>query len=315
MMIGRNILFNFEWNYLNKMQTYQINDLERLTGLKAHTIRIWEKRYGLISPDRTTTNRRNYTDAQVRKLLNVTTLIAQGHKISKIAGYSEDEIFEYIKQQAERDQLDSVGAGYINDLIKCMLSLDEVGFEKIFSSAVLRYGLFDAMLKVVYPFLKKTGVLWCINKTAPVQEHFASSIVRRKLMAAIDGLMPPAISDPTFLLFLPPNEWHDVGLLFSNYILRSKGIKTIYLGQNVPHKDILEIVEEVNPQYLLFFYVAMRPAEEIKEEITALSKVSAATEVLVSVNAHMKAELETTEENITYIKDAYHLLELINANI
>lgn len=246
------------------METYQINDLERLSGIKAHTIRIWEKRYGLVTPLRTDSNRRLYDDAQLKKILNVATLLASGHKISHIAAMTDEQIRNHIKVDAAVAENDYMLLSYINDLLSCLITFDEAGFEKIFSAAVIRIGLKDTMLKVVYPFLVKAGILWSVDGVTPLQEHFASSIIRRKLMSAIDGVLPFASPDaPKFILFLPPGEWHDIGLLFADYILRTGGFRTIYLGQDVPLADIVDTIRITQPQYLFTFFTTPRPANEM----------------------------------------------------
>ena len=267
------------------METYQIDQLEQMTGIKAHTIRIWEKRYGIICPDRTSTNRRSYSESQVRKLLNVSTLLARGQKISKIASLTDDELNSLIDNQDNTDIKDSVCAGYINDLIKSMLDFNEPGFEKIFSAATTRLGFYDAMVSVIYPFLSKVGILWNISKTAPIQEHFASCIIKRKLMSAIDGLLPPTKKTKKYLLFLPPDEWHEIGLLFANYIIRSKGFETIYLGQNVPIENIESIVGAIHPKYILTFYINPRPLEEVQQTLNRLSKTNENITLFVAGNS------------------------------
>lgn len=290
------------------MMSYPINELERLTGIKAHTIRIWEKRYGLITPDRTDTNRRSYNDDQVRKLLNVSTLLAQGQKISKIAALSESELHDLIQGEPEAVSADHIREGFINDLVKSMLAFDEVGFEKTLAAAITRYGMTDAMLGVIYPFLHKTGLLWSINKAAPVQEHFASSIVCRKLMAATDGLLPPSDDGKKFLLFLPALEWHEIGLLFANYIIKAKGHKTYYLGQNVPFENIEIIVPIVEPDYMLLFYVAPRPKEEITAQLKMLAGVSKKTHLLVGGNPEVIVADKSTAKQMTHLAGIHTLL-------
>ncbi|MCF8449145.1 MAG: MerR family transcriptional regulator [Taibaiella sp.] len=289
------------------MVAYQINDLERLTGIKAHTIRIWEKRYDLIRPDRTDTNRRYYNDNQVRKLLNVTTLLSYGHKISKIASYTDEELHQHIEHQFPG--VSHAYIGYINDLVSSMLAYDENGFEKVFSAAVLRMGLFDTMLHVVYPFLNKTGVLWSINKSVPVQEHFASCIIRRKLMSATDGLLVSDKVPKKFLLFLPPDEWHEIGLLFANYIIRSKGFYTVYLGQNVPAENISKIVAAVKPQYMLAFFVASRPQEELDTLLKGYAGIDKKIKLLVAGIGGLSALPKTEYKNVTYMNGVNDLLD------
>jgi len=293
------------------MQTYPINELERLTGVKAHTIRIWEKRYNLITPDRTDTNRRYYNDDQVRKLLNVTTLMAYGHKISKIASYSDDEMHSHIQQQMTIESQDNIGSGFINDLLKTMLEFDEAGFEKIFSAVVTRFGLFEGMLQVVYPFLNKVGVLWSVDKTAPVQEHFATCIIRRKLMAAIDGLLPATVQGQKFLLFLPEEEWHEIGLLFSSYVIRSKGYDALYLGQNVPTENIVKICGLLKPDYILTFYVAARPSAEIDSQLKSFAKSCPNAKILIAGNKELLHSSKAKFKTVTYLTSVHDLLSYL----
>jgi DNA-binding transcriptional MerR regulator len=254
------------------MNFYQIADLERLTGIKAHTIRIWEKRYNLIEPHRTATNIRYYDDDQAIKLLNVSTLLSEGFKISKIAELSEKEINSHIQGLQKGDGEDSVCSVFIHELIASMLVFDEVGFEKSFSAAVSRFGMYHAMINVFYPFLHKTGLMWRSSDAMPVQEHFASNIIRRKLISAIDNLPVFTKKSKKFLLFLPAEEWHETALLLSDYLIRSKGYKTIYLGQNVPIENLNEVIMSTKPSHLLGFFIARQSPEFIKKALADLSK-------------------------------------------
>ncbi len=293
------------------MQSYPIHELERLTGIKAHTIRIWEKRYALIEPERTSTNRRNYSDTQVRKLLNVATLLANGLKISKIAALTDDEISNEVQKTEDTASKDTICMAYVNDLIKSMLSMEETAFEKIFSAASLRLGLFDTMIQVIYPFLSKIGILWTVDKTTPFQEHFASCIIRRKLMAATDGLLPAIIKDKKYLLYLPANEWHEIGLLFANYIIRSRGFETIYLGQNVPDESITGILQAVNPDVALLFFVAARPKEEVDKHLRDVALLCPKATVLVAGNAELTMGAGQLADNVVCLQSVYHLLEFL----
>lgn len=294
------------------MQSYPIHELERLTGVKAHTIRIWEKRYGLVEPDRTVTNRRIYNGDQVRKLLNVVTLLSKGYKISKIAELSETQLHEEIQTDKTRWQGETIYVGYINDLVKAMISFDEAGFEQIFSTASTRFGVYEAMIKVVYPFLSKIGVLWTVDKADPMQEHFATSVIKRKLMVAIDGLeQGTTIVNKKFLLFLPEGELHEIGLLFANYIIRSKGYETLYLGQNVPDSHLEEFVKLLKPDYMLLFYIASRTKEQVNAHIAELSKMSQHTQVLVTGNFELFDTEGKKLPNVRFLKGAQELLEII----
>lgn len=266
------------------MSSYQIADLERLTGIKAHTIRIWEKRYGLIEPHRTSTNIRFYDDAQARKLLKISTLVAQGIKISKISEFSEKEINSQISNIQQSSSDDVICLSFVNDLTAAMLAFDEAAFEKVFLAAVVRFGMYNTMIKVVYPFLHKTGVMWALEEAMPVQEHFATAIIRRKLIAAIDGLPAPSKRSKVILLFLPEGEWHETGLLLSDYIIRSKGYKSIYLGQNVPSSNLEDVIIATKPTHVLTLYIARQAGDKINSELAAICKHHPNVELLVAGN-------------------------------
>ncbi len=239
-------------------QYYHIVDLEKLSGIKAHTIRIWEKRYQLIEPHRTETNIRQYDDMQLKKLLNVASLLNNGYKISEVAKLSLTELRQEVLKISDytKDNNEHI----INDLTLAMMQYDEVGFDKCISTAVLKFGLLDTMLHIIYPFLNKVGLMWSIDNTMPAQEHFTSHLIKQKLLSAIDSL-PHATSKELYLLFLPENEFHEIGLLLSHYILRTKGIRTIYLGQNVPIANIEASIKQIQPTHLLTMIISNLSAD------------------------------------------------------
>jgi DNA-binding transcriptional MerR regulator len=246
------------------MKLYHISELEQLSGIKAPTIRIWERRYNLIQPGRTDTNIRMYDDRQVRKLLNVATLLNNGYKISKIAELDEDGIHAMVLGLQNSDsETNEIATALINGLVVAMLDFDEVNFEIIYTAAVKRYGQFEAMLQVFYPLLQKIGIMWTTEDVTPVQEHFASAVIRRKLMAATDALEIKKKRRKKFLLLLPPGEWHEIGLLFANYIIRSKDIETIYLGQNVPYEQVAAVLDKTKISHVLLFLITRREQIDI----------------------------------------------------
>ena len=264
------------------MGSYQIIQLEQLSGIKAHTLRIWEKRYKILKPHRTSTNIRFYDDDHVRKLLNIATLLTKGYKISFLASLTEKEVYELIQKFDQEKNVDHITDKLINDLISAMLDFNETIFEKIFLSAIKRMGLFETMTKVVYPFLHKTGLMWSINETIPIQEHFASSIILRKLMNAIDQLPFPTKKNKKIILFLPPDELHEIGLLFSNYLLRANGYQTIYLGPHVPYENIQQAIKHTHPSHLLTFFISRKNEEKIKKELKKILQVNKKIKILVN---------------------------------
>jgi DNA-binding transcriptional MerR regulator len=208
------------------MSSYSIRDLEQLSGIKAHTLRIWEQRYQLIKPNRSDTNIRNYDTTQLKLILNVALLRNHGLKISEIAKCSNEQIESKVsvissKQLNYPDQIQA--------LTNSMLELNEDKFEEILNSNIEKFGFENVMLNIVYPFLSKIGILWITGAIGPAQEHFMSSLIRQKLYVAIDGLSKPIGNNhKTIVLFLPEGEYHDIGLLFANYILNDLTFATDY---------------------------------------------------------------------------------------
>lgn len=252
------------------MQRYTINSVERLTGLNAHSLRVWEKRYKTLIPHRTETNIRYYDDEQLRKLLNIAALLPHGYRISALMSMSDRELNTLILQlQETRDSTKPSMEAYINNMVAAMLTFDEPLFDKAVSNAIIRLGMHDAVLKVIYPFLRKTGVLWSIDNATPAQEHFASNLLKRKLQSVIDGIPYPIASLDKTVLFLPPDEQHEIGLLFSDYLIRHAGKPTIYLGQNLPYTSLKTALEKIAAKRLLtFFTTGTDLRQHLKELIT-----------------------------------------------
>lgn len=230
------------------MIKYSIKDLEKLTGIKAHTIRIWEKRYQLISPERTSTNIRYYSDEDLKRLLNVSALNRSGLKISNIVSMGNEEINQRIMDISDTSSdFDS----QIEQLIISMIDMDELRFNRVLSASVIKMGFDDTVTKIIYPFFEKIGILWQIGTVSPAQEHFVSALVRQKLIIAIDGQLASYKPDSkVFLVFLPSNEWHELGLLFYSFLMKKAGYKVIYLGQSVPFEDLLETNDSHRVDYL-----------------------------------------------------------------
>lgn len=286
-----NIIVIYLFSLYLTMKLYKIADLEHLSGIKAHTIRIWEKRYNLIEPIRTDTNYRRYNDDQVKKLLNVTTLLSKGYKISQLAELKEREINEKILEIQQDSNEDTTVVSYVNALASAMINFDEATFNNTLNKVIERFGMYEAMVKVIYPLLYKIGVMWAVDNAMPVQEHFASCIIKRKLSAAIETLGPAERKDKKFLLFLPPDEYHEIALLFTNYIIKAKGYETIYLGQNVPYENIKEVVKITQPNYLITFLIAGHDEVAVNELKNNL-KLSKSLTLLVSGNSDVLAQLK-----------------------
>jgi DNA-binding transcriptional MerR regulator len=287
----------------------QINDLERLTGIKAHTIRIWEKRYDLIQPHRTPTNIRYYDEIQLKKILNVSTLLENGYKISKVSSMKDDDISKVIQKIQTDPNDDHAINAYINDLIIAMLSYDEINFEKIFSALVLRYGLYDAMLKVIYPFLVKTGILWISSKAMPSQEHFATCLLKRKLMSATDGLPAPTRFDKKFLLYLPAEEFHEISLMLSDYVIRKAGYLTIMVGQNLPSRNLDDLLKKTGVTHALTFNISRKKPTDLQSHLAAIKRNNKNIQFYIGGSPEMVFDFKHIK-NLTIL---HHPNELISA--
>ena len=231
------------------MGKYTLYDLEKLTGIKADTIRIWEKRYGIIAAQRTATNRRWYTDDDLRRMINVSILNRNGIKISAIAELPADVIEEktadLIWTSADPDMLSG-------SLIISITRLDEDSINEILLSSVIKNGFEGTFSSVVFPFLKKIGVLWHTGSVNVGTEHFISNFLRRKLIAAFENLH--SLKNPgskKILMFLPENEFHELGLLYYAYIARKLGHQVLYLGQTTPLDAAVQTAEKWNPDIVI----------------------------------------------------------------
>lgn len=250
------------------MGKYSIKELERLSGIKAHTIRIWEKRHQLVAPQRTTTNIRFYSDDDLKKIINVSLLNNNGFKISKIANLSNAELSKKVVELSEKSDEVSI---YIDQLVVAMVDLEEDQFEALLGKLTLKFGFEKTVTEIVYPFLEKIGVLWQSGHITPAQEHFISNLVRQKIIVAIDALPLPSKTAKRALLFLPENELHEIGLLFHHYITRKEGFRTFYLGQSVPYSDLKEICAAHQPRFIIAGCTTVPQPKDVQEYIDSLA--------------------------------------------
>ncbi|MCK9453437.1 MAG: MerR family transcriptional regulator [Bacteroidales bacterium] len=251
------------------MSTYSIKDLERFTGIKAHTIRIWEKRYGIVDPSRTESNIRWYNDEDLKKLLNVSILNRHGYKISRIASLTKKQINQKIMEvlKPESDYLSQ-----IESLVISMIDLNEDGFNRVLNQSFSKIGFEETVYYVIYPFFEKIGLLWQTGTINPAQEHFISNLIRMKLCVAIESL--PAVTNPKakkMVLFLPKWELHEIGLLTYYFIAKKAGIKVFYLGQIVPFQDLVSVGNAVEVDILGTYFVSAITKEEMQDYLKNLS--------------------------------------------
>jgi len=262
------------------MDRYTLNDLEKLTGIMSGTIRIWERRFRIIKPHRTQTNRRWYDDDDLKRILNISVLYRSGIKISKIATLSGAEIEEKVLSITREEANPEIN---IDSLIIAMTTFNEKGVNEVLLRSIISIGFEKTFTDLVFPFLKRVGILWHSGSVNVGAEHFVSNMFRLRIISATDAL-PPA-SNPQrqrAVMFLPENELHEIGLLFFSYIIRSMGHEVLYLGQSTPLNAIRDVVEKWQPDTLVTGALSALPFTNPEEYLRLLGKTFPEQRILVS---------------------------------
>jgi MerR family transcriptional regulator, light-induced transcriptional regulator len=289
------------------MSNYSIRDLEQLSGIKAHTLRIWEQRYDILKPDRTDTNIRFYDDKDLKLVLNIALLKDHGYKISEISKMEADEMSKEVmsisdKQMNYPDQ--------IHALTISMLDLDEERFEKIVSTNTLQFGFENMMVNIIYPFLSRIGTLWITGSIGPAQEHFISNLIRQKLIVAIDGQLPSLRQGAKkYLMYLPEGEMHEISLLFGNYIVRSRQNKVIYLGQSLPFNELAFACQMHKPDYIFTVITSVPGQDEIQRYVYKLAKEFPDSKILLTGYQVVGQDIDCPD-NVEVITQIRQLMEI-----
>ncbi|NDI98090.1 MerR family transcriptional regulator [Flavobacterium sp. LaA7.5] len=257
---------------MNKVKTkFNIRDLENLSGIKAHTIRIWEKRYNILEPMRTETNIRFYDIENLQKLLNISTLHNFGYKISVISKMPEERLPILVKEVlSEKNMSNHV----LNNFKLAMMNFDQALFLNTYNAVLQEKSFRDIFYEYFIPLLTEIGILWQTNTITPAHEHFISFLIKQKLASNIEKLLlqPPVKTDITYVLYLPENEIHELGLMFINYELALNGCKSVFLGESVPISSLKDIKNHFdNITYVT--YITVEPSiEEINDYIDDLKE-------------------------------------------
>lgn len=247
-----------------------IKELELLSGIKAHTLRIWEQRYDILKPERTDSNVRWYTNNDLKKILNISLLNVNGYKISKIAKMTDEELITEVEQflntyESENTQIES--------LLLSLMELNEDRFENTINNSIIHFGFETTIEKIVFPFFKKLGDMWQIGMVNAAQEHYLSNLVRQKIIVNIDKLTPNFVNTrKRVLLFLPNQELHEMGLLYVNFLCKAKGYRIVYLGQSVPLEDLIEISKGFNPNIVITIITASLPDVNLEAYLNLLNQ-------------------------------------------
>jgi methanogenic corrinoid protein MtbC1 len=226
---------------------FSIKDLENLSGIKAHTIRVWEHRYDFLKPHRTTTNIRFYRSQQLKTVLNISLLNKYGFKISQLNRMTPDELRSKVVSLVDKDARQQ---RLIHELISHMIDFDIESFEQVLDGCILENGIDRTITRIIFPFLERIGILWATNHIDAAQEHLVSNVIRQKLIVGIERNAAVRRPGKTVLLFLPEGEHHELGLLYVYYLLKAHGVSVLYLGANLPIKDLESVCRQRKPDYL-----------------------------------------------------------------
>lgn len=291
------------------MAIYSIKDLEKLTGIKAHTIRIWEQRYKIVVPKRTRTNIRYYDDQDLKSLLNIALLNKNGIKISKISKMTESNIAIEV---AKLSEVNFENSTQLDALTISMIEMDEYKFDKIITINIEQLGFERTMLEIINPFLEKLSILWLTGSINPAQEHFISCLIRQKIIASIDKIPFTTRKDaPKYLVFLPEGEINELSLLFFTYLIRERYNKVIYLGQNIPFMDLQAIYQVHKPEFVCTMISGGFSKEPVQSYVDKLAFHFPDSQILLS-GYQVLAQPIKCPDNTTIIRNFEHTIETLN---
>jgi len=291
------------------MTRFTIKDLENLSGIKAHTIRIWEQRYSFLKPARTDTNIRYYSNDDLKTILNISILNKYGFKISHINKMTAADV------QVRVAELNVAGAQQeriVNDLIQAMVDLDTVSFEKILEKQISANGIEKTIVKIVFPFFDRIGILWQTGHINPAQEHLTSNIIRQKLLVGIDQAKPILKINKSFLLFLPEREHHELGLLLVYYLLKRRGVNVFYIGANVPMKDAQFVAEAKKPDYIYIHLTSSSPGFNFPKFLSQVTEKLPKQKIVISGYPAVGYK-RSLPKNVEFKQSLLELVEFISS--
>jgi DNA-binding transcriptional MerR regulator len=290
-----------------KVKKYSISDIEALIGIKAHTIRAWETRYNLVPPKRTPTNIRYYDGEDLKMLLNIVALNENGYKISRISKLSKQQMVDLVMQLNSKWDNDTV---QVLNLSKATLQYNEKAFSSILTGCIKTMGLIKTMDLVLFPFMKRIGMLWQTGTIDPSQEHFAANLIRDRIIVEIDKVKKPEIEKPLrFVLFLPEGEMHETGLLFARYLLKSCGHDALYLGVEVPYADLKKVTHSYKPDYMFVVLTSLNVGKDINKII---AKVLDYVDVPLLAGGSLISEFDVlVNDRLTPLKNVCQMVDFL----
>ena len=293
------------------MTKYSIDQFSQITGITKFVLRTWENRYGFLKAQRTDTKIRFYTDELLVRALNSNYLLENGYKISAISKLSHDEISSKVDEIKNSAEDNSVESYYIVKLIKSALDFDSNLFNSTYDKGVQELGILEFYKSVLLVAFSKIGIFWLTNRIAPSQEHFLSELVKQKIGAAADSASSDEIKKESWLLFLPENEFHEIGLLFAKFLLIKNGFEVVYLGANVPYGSLLELAEKKHIDNVLFFSVSNTSKSNLDFTINYLNKSFSKAKHFLVANS-LDINFLTKDHDITILDNQDDFVKIIS---
>ena len=294
----------------NIKSEFTIKDLENFSGIKAHTIRIWEKRYNLLAPNRTDSNIRYYDIDNLLKLLNVSYLNSNGYKISKISELPESKLNATVRELVAKNGADSQAS---NTLKLAMLNFDENLFNITYNNLIAQSSLRSVFKNVFLPFLNEIGLLWQVNSITPAHEHFITNLIKQKIFINIERLQlsSPTNFDKIFVLYLPMNEIHELGLLYLHFELLLHGYQSVYLGQSVPSENLKDVQKVYNSICFVSFLTVEPSKESVSDYVDNIENTvlkGTEDELWLMGRKATEEEVITKSDNVSIFKSIDELL-------
>lgn len=289
------------------MTLYSIKDLEYLSGIKAHTIRIWEKRYQLLDPNRTETNIRSYSDDDVRKILNVAMLVKSGYKISTVSTFDDArlqaEILRISRNISDPEK-------NIDQLLFQTVNLDTFGFELLVDKIIGELGFSKTIQDVIFPFFERIGILWQAGSIFTAHEHFVSNLIRNRLIIET-AKFDTDKSAKTALFFLRENELHELGLLFFNFLAAREGLKCIYLGQSLPFDNLSNLLINSDFDFVCTSFIQAIEKPALEQYLANLSLVFNRNKIIVA-GRQISIHKPKLPSNVVVIKSSKDFIRRIS---
>ena len=292
------------------MGNYSIDQFSSITGITKFVLRTWENRYDYLKANRSETNIRIYSDDMIVRALNTNYLLENGYKISKVSKITDVELFAIV-DDIKVKRIEGIESYYINQIIISTLDFNTSKFNKLFEDGVLEFGIFDFYKKVILITLERIGVLWLTNKMVPSQEHFLSENIKQKLIVASDIYFKKENKRETWVLFLPENEFHEIGLLFTRFLLLKNGFNVIYLGSNLPCESLNQLDDKLKIDNTLMFAVSNSSIININSTIEFLeSNFESANKYIISTE--MTAKMIVKKSSVNIITDINSFINIIS---